>query len=41
MRMDETSGETAAELLGRLSEVEIARIVFEYGEERRARRIAR
>lgn len=41
MRMDEASGETAAELLGRLSEVEIARIVFEYGEERRARRIAR
>jgi 16S rRNA (cytosine1402-N4)-methyltransferase len=42
MRMDATSGdETAAELLGRLSEVEIARIIFEYGEERRARRIAR
>src|SRR5436309_3390397 len=41
MRMDASSGETAAELLGRLSEVEIARIVFEYGEERRARRIAR
>jgi len=41
MRMDATSGETAAELLGRLSEVEIARIIFEYGEERRSRRIAR
>src|SRR2546421_1635164 len=41
MRMDTSSGETAAELLGRLSEVEIARIIFEYGEERRARRIAR
>jgi len=41
MRMDMTSGETAAELLGRLSEVELARIIFEYGEERRARRIAR
>src|SRR3989449_8886303 len=41
MRMDASSGETAAELLGRLSEVEIARIVFEYGEERRSRRIAR
>ena len=41
MRMDVTSGETAAELLGRLSEVELARIIFEYGEERRARRIAR
>ena len=41
MRMDRSSGETAAELLGRLSEVEIARIIFEYGEERRSRRIAR
>jgi len=41
MRMDVSGGETAAELLGRLSEVEIARIIFEYGEERRSRRIAR
>ncbi|HEY0349256.1 MAG TPA: 16S rRNA (cytosine(1402)-N(4))-methyltransferase RsmH [Pyrinomonadaceae bacterium] len=41
MRMDILGGETAAELLGRLSEVEIARIIFEYGEERRSRRIAR
>jgi 16S rRNA (cytosine1402-N4)-methyltransferase len=41
MRMDTLSGETAAELLGRLSEVEIARLIFEYGEERRSRRIAR
>src|SRR5881227_872079 len=41
MRMDISRGETAAELLGRLSEVEIARIIFEYGEERRSRRIAR
>jgi 16S rRNA (cytosine1402-N4)-methyltransferase len=41
MRMDVTSGETAAQLLGRLSEVDLARIIFEYGEERRARRIAR
>src|SRR5712691_4468031 len=42
MRMDASSGvETAAELLARLSEVEIAQIIFEYGEERRSRRIAR
>ncbi len=41
MRMDMSKGETAAELLGRLSEVEIARLIFEYGEERRSRRIAR
>ncbi len=41
MRMDRSSGETAAELLARLSEVEIARLIFEYGEERHSRRIAR
>src|SRR5713101_5303335 len=42
MRMDRNSGaDTAAELLGRLSEVDLARIIFEYGEERRSRRIAR
>src|SRR5437899_8477191 len=42
MRMNRSSGdETAAELLGRLSEVEIARIIFDYGEERHSRRIAR
>jgi 16S rRNA (cytosine1402-N4)-methyltransferase len=42
MRMDAGSdAETAAELLGRLPEVEIARLIFEYGEERRSRRIAR
>ena len=42
MRLDaEGSGETAADLLLRLSEEEVARIIFEYGEERRSRRIAR
>ena len=41
MRMDMSRGETAAELLGRLSEVEIANLIFEYGEERGSRRIAR
>src|ERR1700681_1405750 len=42
MRMDASTGvETAAELLGRLAEVEIPQIIFEYGEERRSRRIAR
>ena len=41
MRMDPTSGETAADLLMRLPEVEIARIIFEFGEERHSRRIAR
>ncbi|HEX8843617.1 MAG TPA: 16S rRNA (cytosine(1402)-N(4))-methyltransferase RsmH [Pyrinomonadaceae bacterium] len=42
MRMNaEGDEETAAELLARLPEEEIARIIFEYGEERRSRRIAR
>lgn len=42
MRMDAKSDEeTAADLLAHLSEEEIARIIFEYGEERRSRRIAR
>jgi 16S rRNA (cytosine1402-N4)-methyltransferase len=42
MRMDASGeGETAAELLERLPEEEIARVIYEYGEERRSRRIAR
>lgn len=43
MRMDaeDDSIETAAEMLARLSEFEIARIIYEYGEERNSRRIAR
>ena len=41
MRMDPTVGSTAAELLTELSEEDIARIIFEFGEERHSRRIAR
>jgi 16S rRNA (cytosine1402-N4)-methyltransferase len=41
MRMDADAGETAAELLARLPETEIARVIFAYGEERHSRRIAR
>lgn len=42
MRMNAGSDEeTAADLLLRLPEEEIARIIYEYGEERRSRRIAR
>ena len=42
MRMNPASEtETAAELLLQQSEAEIARILFEYGEERRSRRIAK
>ena len=41
MRMDPTGGATATDLLQQLPESEIARIIFEYGEERHSRRIAR
>jgi 16S rRNA (cytosine1402-N4)-methyltransferase len=42
MRMDRSSDDpTAADLLADLSEEEIARIIYEYGEERNSRRIAR
>jgi 16S rRNA (cytosine1402-N4)-methyltransferase len=42
MRMNAESGEeTAAEMLETLSEFEIARIIYEYGEERFSRKIAR
>lgn len=40
MRMDATSGETAAELVNRLPEEELTRIIRKYGEERWAKRIA-
>jgi 16S rRNA (cytosine1402-N4)-methyltransferase len=40
MRMDPTTGPTAADLLQQLPEAEIARIIFEFGEERHSRRIA-
>src|SRR2546423_3459233 len=42
MRMDaEGEEETAAKLLEQLPEEEIARVLYEYGEERKSRRIAR
>jgi len=41
MRMDVTSGRTAAELLETLDEDEIANLIYRYGEERKSRRIAR
>ncbi|MBQ6383711.1 MAG: 16S rRNA (cytosine(1402)-N(4))-methyltransferase RsmH [Clostridia bacterium] len=41
MRMDQTRGRTAAELLNTEPETEIARIIREYGEEKWAARIAR
>jgi 16S rRNA (cytosine1402-N4)-methyltransferase len=41
MRMDRSRGETARELLARLSEREIADVVYQYGEEKKSRRVAR
>jgi len=41
MRMDTTTGPTAAELLRRAEEPEIADAIYEFGEERYSRRIAR
>lgn len=41
LRFDPSEGETAAELLNRLKEEEIADLIFRFGEERYSRRIAR
>ena len=41
MRFDRSTGETAKALIKRLTEEQLANIIFEYGEERRSRRIAR
>jgi 16S rRNA (cytosine1402-N4)-methyltransferase len=41
MRMDPEHGETALELIERLSDDELANVIYQYGEERRSRRIAR
>jgi len=41
MRMDPSQGISAADWLQRVSEQELARVIFEYGDERHSRRIAR
>ncbi len=41
MRMDPTAGETAADLLARVEEADLANVIFQFGEERHSRRIAR
>ncbi len=41
MRMDQRAGETAADLVNRLPERELADLIFRWGEDRHARRIAR
>jgi 16S rRNA (cytosine1402-N4)-methyltransferase len=40
MRMDQTQGDTASSLLARVSEVELADVIYRFGEERFSRRIA-
>jgi 16S rRNA (cytosine1402-N4)-methyltransferase len=41
MRLDPTTGPTAADLVNTLSEEALADVLFEYGEERKSRRVAR
>ncbi|MGJ8620412.1 MAG: 16S rRNA (cytosine(1402)-N(4))-methyltransferase RsmH [Methylophilaceae bacterium] len=41
MRMDQTSGETAAELLATISEQKLREVIKDYGEERFAKQVAR
>jgi 16S rRNA (cytosine1402-N4)-methyltransferase len=41
MRMDPTSGDTAAAMLARVDEGELADVIYQFGEERHSRRIAR
>ena len=41
MRMDPLSGETAEQVVNHIDERELADVIYEFGEERRSRRIAR
>jgi len=41
MRMDTSRGETGAEMLVRVDETELANVIYQFGEERHSRRIAR
>jgi 16S rRNA (cytosine1402-N4)-methyltransferase len=41
MRMDTTRGETAGEMLATVGETELANVIYQFGEERHSRRIAR
>jgi 16S rRNA (cytosine1402-N4)-methyltransferase len=41
MRMDRTSGETAADVIDRADEQELADAIYQFGEERRSRQVAR
>lgn len=41
MRMDRSRGETAADLIDRVDEHELADVIYQFGEERRSRQVAR
>ena len=41
MRMDRSSGDTAADLIDRVDEHELADVIYRFGEERRSRQVAR
>lgn len=41
MRMDQTAGKTAADVVNRTDEADLANIIYQFGEERFSRRIAR
>jgi 16S rRNA (cytosine1402-N4)-methyltransferase len=41
MRMDRSTGPTAADLIATAGETELANVIFEFGEERHSRRVAR
>ena len=41
MRMDQSGGESLAEKLATVSEAELADVIYEFGEERKSRRVAR
>ena len=41
MRMDRTRGETAATLIDRVDETELADVIYQFGEDRRSRHVAR
>jgi len=41
MRYDQSGGETAKELIGKLTKEQLADIIYEFGDERRSRRIAK
>ena len=41
MRMDRSQGPTAADLIATVDETDLANVIFQHGEERYSRRVAR